>query len=100
MRIPDFQSAMAVTIRAVVEFRQSLGYGDRGVVSLLGNFDRYLVAQGLTTPVLTRELVEDWVASAGPLKPSSRGHRLHVLRLLGRYMARTHPETYIPGPAW
>lgn len=49
---------------------------------------------------LTRELVESWVASAGPIQPRTRAQRLQVMRLLGRFLSLTHPETYIPGPAF
>ena len=91
---------MARTLRDFLETRQALGYGDRGVRSLIFHFDRYLVEHGWRKPVLTRELVEAWTASAGPLQPRSRAQRLHVMRLLGRFISFTHPDTYIPGPAW
>jgi len=100
MKVSSFHSALAPTLRAFVEYRQALGYGDRGVRSLLAHFDRYLVARGWARSILTRELVEDWAASDGPLKPRSRSQRLHVMRLLGRFLAHTHPDAYIPGPAW
>ena len=100
MTTPPFSSVLAPSLRALVEHRQALGYGDRGVRSLLAHFDRYLVARCWRKPILTRPLVEEWAASSGPLKPRSRAQRLHVMRLLGRFLAQTHPETYIPGPAW
>jgi integrase/recombinase XerD len=97
----SFSSVLAPTLRALVEHRQALGYGDRNVRSLLAHFDRYLVARRWSRPILTRPLVEDWAAaSSTPLKPRSRAQRLHVMRLLGRFLAQTHPTTYIPGPAW
>jgi integrase len=94
------RSAMASTLQMFLKLRQSLGYGDRGARSLIAHFDRYLVARDWKAPLLTRALVEDWAASGGPLQPRSRAKRLHVMRLLGRFLAQTHPETYIPGPAW
>lgn len=100
MTIPTFSSVMAVTLRSFVELRQSLGYGDSGVISRLAHFDRYLVARHWTKPVLTRELVEDWVASDRPLKPRSRAQRFHVMRLFGRFLALTHPDTFVAGSAW
>jgi integrase/recombinase XerD len=100
MKTLTFQSSLAPVLRSFVGYRQALGYGDRGVRSLLAHFDRYLVARGWPRPILTRELVEDWAASGGPIKPRSRAQRLHVMRLLGRFLAQTHPDTYIAGPAW
>ncbi len=40
------------------------------------------------------------MASDGALRPRSRAARLQAMRLLGRFIAHTHPETYVPGPAW
>lgn len=37
------------------------------------------------------------MASGGPLKPQSRARRRHVMRLFGRFLAQTRPESYIPG---
>ena len=100
MKIPTFTSALAPTIRILVETRQALGYHDRAVVARLVHFDRYLTAHGWTQPYLTRPIVEDWVASDPTLQPHSRAARWHVMRLLGRFLAETHPQTYVPGPAW
>lgn len=100
MKVPNFQSSMAPSLRAFVKLRHSLGYGDRGVRSLLAHFDRYLLACGWETSILTRELVQDWASSGGPLQPKSRAQRLHVMRLYGRFLSQTHPDTYIPGPVW
>jgi integrase/recombinase XerD len=91
---------MARTLRDFLETRQALGYGDRGVRSLIFHFDRYLVEHRWRRPLLTREIVEDWAASDGPLQPRSRAQRLHVMRLLGRFISFKHPDTYVPGPAW
>ena len=100
MKLPLFTSVLAPTLRSLAEHRQALGYLDRTLLSHLANFDRYLVAHGWTFPCLTREVVEDWVASDGSLQPKSRAARLQAMRLLGRFIAETHPETYVPGPAW
>jgi integrase len=93
-------STMAPALHEFLETRRALGYGDRGVRSLTRHFDRYLVEHGWARPILTRELVEAWAASDGPLQPRSRAQRLHVMRLLGRFLSYMHPDTYIPGPAW
>lgn len=100
MRLPSFTSVLAPALRSFAEHRQALGYGDHTLRSHLAHFDRYLVARGWTYPYLTREAVEEWVASDGALQPRSRAGRLQAMRLLGRFIAHTHPETYVPGPAW
>jgi len=100
MRSPAFTSVLAHTLRSFAEHRRVLGYGDHTLLSHLAHFDRYLVVHGWMFPYLTRDVVEDWIASDGPLQPRSRAGRLQAMRLLGRFIAETHPETYVPGPAW
>ena len=100
MRFLAFNSVLATTLHTFAEHRQALGYRDHTLRSYLAHFDRYLVANGWMLPYLTREVVEDWVASDGPLLPQSRAQRLQAMRLLGRFIAQTHPETYVPGPTW
>ncbi len=100
MKICNFRSSMAPSLRRFVELRHSLGYGDKGVRSLLAHFDRYLVACGWQKSTLTRDLVQDWASSDGPLQPRSRAQRLHAIRLFARFLSQTHPDTYVPGPAW
>jgi site-specific recombinase XerD len=100
MRLVTFSSVLAPTLRAFAEHQQTLGYAVRTLLIYLAHFDRYLVVHGWTSPYLTRELVEDWAASDPALQPRSRARHLYVMRLLGRFIARTHPETYVPGTAW
>jgi len=100
MKMPEFQSCLASSLHGFVELRQSLGFADKGVVCHLAHFDRFLVARGACEKWLTRERVEEWVSSDGPLKPASRASRLHTMRILGRFIAWTHAKSYIPGPSW
>jgi integrase/recombinase XerD len=96
MTMPTFQSVLAPAIRSCLALRQSLGYHDRGVMLYLAHFDRYLVTIGHKDPRLTRAVVEPWVAGEVPLKPQSRLHRRHAVRVLGRHLAHTCPDTYVP----
>lgn len=100
MKIPAFQSSLASSLKGLVSLRQSLGYGDHTLVSHLAHFDRFLLTRGWRGKRLTRELVEDWASSCGPIKPITRAKRLHAMRILGRFIAQTRPDTYIPGPTW
>jgi integrase/recombinase XerD len=100
MTIPEFKSSLAPFLKDLVELRQSLGYRDKGIVSHLAHFDRFLITRGGRPRWLTRKHVQEWASSGGPLKPSSRAKRLHSMRVLGRFIAQTHPKSYIPGPAW
>ncbi len=81
MSRPTFTSALAPTLRSFTETRQALGYGDRYIVDNLAHFDRYLTARSWTLAYLTRDVVEDWVASNAALKPRTRALRLRRWRL-------------------
>jgi len=100
MTMPTFQSALTTSLDSLLRLRQSLGYGDRTLASHLAQFDRYLTKCRWRRRVLTRKVVQEWVASSGPITPASRAKRLHSMRVLGRFIAQTRPESYIPGPAW
>lgn len=100
MKIPIFRSSLAGSLEDLVRLRQSLGYDDHMLVSHLAHFDRYLIALGWAGKILTRELVEDWASSPGPINPCTRAKRLHTMRVLGRFIAQTRPHSFIPGPVW
>lgn len=100
MTLPIFTSALAPAMSSFAKHRQALGYADKANLYRLAHFDRFLVARGWMCSYLTRDIVEDWVASGPPLRPNSRAARMHVMRLLGRFISQTCPETYVPGPAW
>jgi integrase/recombinase XerD len=100
MKKPIFRSNLRRSMKDLIRLRQSLGYDGHNLISHLAHFDRYLIAVGSTDKVLTRKLVEDWASSLGPIKPSTRAKKLHTLRILGRFIAQTHPHSFIPGPAW
>lgn len=100
MKLPTFSSILAPALRSLAETRQALGYQDRSVVGYLAHFDRYLTAQGWTLPYTTPQVVDDWVGSTPGVQPVCRARRLQVMRLLGRFLVQTHPQSYVPGPTW
>lgn len=85
-------------MQSFIELRQSLGYQVRTLITFLSHFDRYVITTGYCDAWLSRNLVEGWVASTPLLKPSSRAHRLYVMRALGRYLAQTHSQSYVAAP--
>jgi site-specific recombinase XerD len=100
MTTPTFQSTLAPFLDGLVKMRQALGYGDHTFRAHLAHFDRFCSARAWDHPWLSRQLVEAWASSDGPITAGSRAHRIHAMRILGRFIAHTHPETYIPGPTW
>lgn len=98
MKVPIFRSELGPGMQSFIETRKSLGYEVRTLIAYLSHFDRYAVATGYGDPWLSRSLVDGWVASTPLLKPSSRAHRLYVVRALGRHLVQTHSQSYLPPP--
>jgi integrase len=82
----------------LLALRRSLGYRDKTLPSLFASFERCFVAHGRTDPWLTRDIVESWVADNPRLTALARARRYGALRVLGRFIAEQHPQTYMPGP--
>jgi len=98
MTTPVFQSVLGPAMHQLLALRQSLGYRDRTLATLFASFDRYLFARGRNDPWLTRDMVEAWVTSDSRLKAVTRAYRYSAMRVLGRFLADQHPQTYVPGP--
>jgi site-specific recombinase XerD len=96
----SFQSILAPALEGLRSLRHALGYEDRTLCYHLAEFDRFLSKRRWESPYLSRTVVEDWVSSPGALQASSRAGRIHTMRVLGRFIAQTHPDTYIPGADW
>jgi integrase len=96
MKEPIFRSELGPGMQSFIEMRKSLGYEVRTLTAYLSHFDRYAIAIGYGDSWLSRSLVEGWIASTPLLKPSSRAHRLYVMRALGRYIVQTHSQSYLP----
>jgi integrase len=97
MKARVFESALGPAMQQLLELRRSLGYADQTLTKLFAFLDRYASAHGHTEPWLTRETTESWASSNPPLKPATIRRRYAGLRVLGRFLAAQHPQTYVPG---
>jgi integrase/recombinase XerD len=93
-----FQSALGPEMHQLLALRHSLGYQDKVLGTHFAAFDRYFFAHGRTDPWLTHDIVEAWVASDPQLTAAARARRYSALRVLARFVAEQHPQTYVPGP--
>lgn len=98
MTTPVFHSVLGPAMHQILTLRHSLGYRDKTLGTHFASFDRCFFAHAHTDPWLTRDIVEAWVASKPHLKPAARAKRYSALRVLGRFLAEEHPQTYVPGP--
>lgn len=85
-RIFEYESVFAPLIRDYAEFKRSLGYKFMIEAGVLRQFDRYCLSVGLNHMSLDRELVENWIATKGSDKSSTRSHRISVMKGFSDYM--------------
>jgi integrase/recombinase XerD len=94
-----FASALGPAMQQLLALRQSLGYVDgRTLVLLFASIDRYVSARNHAEPWLTREIAEGWAVGDSRVKPTTIARRYAALRVLGRFLTATCPQTYVPGP--
>ena len=91
-------SCLAAQIAALIELRRLSGTDYHSQAQLLSYFDRFLVEQNVQHPRITREICDRYEQSIKRLAPRGQANRLCVVRQLCKYLARTDPSNYIPGP--
>ena len=94
----SFHSFLAESIRRLIDLRRLSGTDYHSQALLLGAFDRFVVAQAVDPPQVTRQLVEAYQQSLSALAPRTRANRMCVVRQLCRYLAARDPRVYVPEP--
>ena len=96
---PTFMSPLATALDQFLQGKRAAGYRYRDEARALGVLDRFL-AQKLPPddPVITMEIVRDFLARRGDESETTRRHRLSLIRELCRFLALEEPRTALPGP--
>ena len=88
----NFKSVFTEKLDAFLNFRTSHGFKSETYISNLNSFDMYCVEQNCKVPVLTRELVLDWLGA----KPSSAlAKQSTAIRLFGNYLDAVDGEAFV-----
>jgi site-specific recombinase XerD len=98
MRALIFHSWLAPQIRSFISLRQLSGTDYQSQALLLSYFDRFLAEEKLEAPSITRQITDRYLQSISNLSVRVQSNRFCVVRQLCRYLCRTDPLTYIPGP--
>ena len=96
---PRFVSFLAPQLAAFVDLKRALGRRYQTAAAELQRFDRFVASCSGRSTELTPELVDTWAKRSGHLKPTTRGHRIRLVRQFCRYLARQDPKAYVPEPA-
>lgn len=81
-----FNSVFSESIREFLDFHEALG--EKTVVSgnTLRQFDRFCCECDISQPVLTSELVGNWLATKAGEKASTHGHRISVMNCFRKHL--------------
>lgn len=93
---PCFASLFAAQLEAFVSLKRAMGLRYDATVRNLQQFDRFVFRQMPTADIMTREIVEAWLASEGHLGAKGRKKRLGLIRQFCLYLKRLRSDTYVP----
>lgn len=91
-------SCLAGQIKNFINLRRLSGSDYHSQALLLGYFDRFLIAQNVHEPRITRQICDRYQQSLSALSPRYQINRFCVVRQLCEYLARADPLSYIPEP--
>lgn len=91
-----FVSALSNRFSDFLAFRSVGRFDSTSDLDLLRYFDRFLDQQGFRGPWPTREVLNDYLASIGHLKPRTQANRLSLIRQFCRYLSQFEPKCFVP----
>ncbi len=90
-----FHSSLARQMIDFVTFKRMQGYDYIADARLLGYFDAFLVGEDYHLQLLTRQIVERYIAAGSHLKPRTRIGRLATVRGFTFHLNTLQPESYV-----
>ena len=69
-----------------VEYKKAQGYKYYSETKVLGRFCRFTESYNLDKPILTKELVNDWISPRDGEAKKSRMHRISCIKQFGKYL--------------
>jgi integrase len=94
-----FMSSLGPRMVAFLELKRAMGRSYENVESEIRRFDRYVAETHEPVELVTRELVQQWLAAKPHLRASTQRSRAGTLRQFCLYLARVEPRTYVPDRA-
>ena len=93
-RVYDFQSGLAGQINAFIEEKRALGCKYEKEARVFWEFDRFLVANAVDTPVLPENVVLKWIERRPNEKRKNQRWRLNFTKRFVRYLRQGGYEAY------
>lgn len=95
-RTYEYRSGLASQINAFIEEKRACGCKYEKEAKTFYEWDRFLVAQGVTAPVLSKPIVEKWIEKRPNEKRKNQKWRLNFAKRFARYLQLNGYEAYYP----
>lgn len=95
-RIYEYQSGLAVPIRAFIDEKRALGCKFDKESKIFWELDRFLSKQGIQALELPKSAVEKWIEKRPNEKRKNQRYRLNFTKRFALYLQRKGHEAYCP----
>ncbi len=95
-RTYEYTSGLSSQIQSFIEEKRALGCKYEKEAKTFYEMDRFLLAEGVTAPVLTQEVVEKWVGKRPNEKRKNQRWRLNFTKRFVSYLQLHQYEAYYP----
>ena len=95
-KVYDYRSGLAGQINAFIEEKRALGCKYEKEARVFWEFDRFLVANAVDTPVLPENVVLKWIERRPNEKRKNQRWRLNFTKLFAGYLRQGGYEAYFP----
>jgi len=92
-----YLSALAPYLYQFLEEKRVLGYRYRCQAHWLVAFDRFLLERGVSSPDLTKVLIEAWARRRSQESVATQRNRIYIVRQLCLFLMRRGFSPYLPG---
>jgi integrase len=92
----EYKSIIAPFIQEFIALKETAGINTRENKSILFEIDTFFIVHGITEPMITRSLVEQWRKTRENDSPGTLHNKYSVWSQLARFMSRHGYECHIP----
>lgn len=96
MKNIEYRSVLAPFIKEFLALKETIGINTRGNKWILLEIDRFILANHIIEPIITRELIEQWRETRENDSDGTLQGKYSVWSQLARFMCRHGYECYIP----
>lgn len=95
-RVYDYTSGLSSQIQSFIDEKRTLGCKYEKEAKVFYEMDKFLVAQGITEPVLSKEIVEKWVRKRPNETRKNQRWRLNFTKRFASYLLLNKYDAYYP----